>query len=90
MLAEFNSSKKEELQKVEQFIQILNDWIEETAHDIENEPIKTTKKSSKKIDTPQETPKETAAETNYALYGTIAAVALAVGIFAFKHKHLYK
>jgi hypothetical protein len=34
-LAEFNTKKKNEYQKIEEFMQILNDWVEETVPEIE-------------------------------------------------------
>ena len=85
MLSEFNETKKEDLQKIEQFILILNDWITDAVHRVENIvlPIKTTKtpKSKQKIELPQinEEP-----STNYALYGLVASVVLAAGFVIFK------
>ena len=34
-LAEFNAKKKDQYQKIEEFMQILNDWVEETIPEIE-------------------------------------------------------
>ena len=81
LLAEFNATKIDDLKKIEEFIQILNDWIEETAPEIENEPVEAPKTGGKKkIIIPEDKP----AETNYAFYGAVAAVALAAGYVAFK------
>ena len=84
LMAEFMETKKQEFQKVEQFIQILNDWIKDAVHRVENVVLpQKTPKNKPKIEIPEDDTTEPS--TNYALYGAIAVAALAAGFIAFKH-----
>ena len=87
LMAEFMETKKQEFQKVEQFIQILNDWIKDAVHRVENVVLAPkapkTPKNRPKIEIPEEETAEPS--TNYPLYGAIAVAALAAGVIAFKH-----
>ena len=38
-LVEFNQLKNKEIKEMEHFIQILNEWVEESLHDLESEPF---------------------------------------------------
>ena len=50
-LVEFNQLKNKEIKEMEHFIQILNEWVEESLHDLESETFPQEKKrpSSNKL-----------------------------------------
>ena len=86
LMAEFMETKKQEFQKVEDFIQILNDWIKDAVHRVENVVLPPkTPKNKPKIEIPQEEKATDEPSSNYALYGAVAVAALAAGFIAFKH-----